>query len=561
MNLKPLPIGIDNFEKMIAGDYYYVDKTWLIKELWDYKGEVNLFTRPRRFGKTLNMSMLQCFFEDTVQEEENHRNQHLFDGLRIMESGERYTQQMGKYPVIRLSLKSGKQSTFSSAYFKLCEELQREYHRHRYVLEKLDGIKNKRFQEIMDGTASQDVYSGSLKFLSELLYEYHHKAVIILIDEYDVPLENAYFSGFYERMADFVRSLFESALKTNPCLSFAVITGCLRITKESIFTGLNNLNVISILSARYDEHFGFTQAEADEMLRCYGAEVNRETLRRWYDGYLFGAVEVYNPWSVINYIDEVRADKSAFPKPYWSNTSANSIVRNLVEHANLEVRGEIENLIDGGTIEKQVHEEITYADIDLSEDNLWNFLFFTGYLKKVNGRMDGSRQYVTLAIPNAEVKYIYENTVMTWFEDTLRQKDLTPLFQALEQGDTNTLERILTENLMETISFYDYAENYYHGFLTGLLRGSGTYAAKSNREAGLGRPDIILRTPSVRGRAFVIEIKTADSLREMEGRCLEALRQIKDMKYKEELEQEGFTNIRTYGICFWKKEAMVRQGE
>ena len=380
-----------------------------------------------------------------------------------------------------------------------------------------------------------------------------------MIDEYDVPLENAYFQGFYEEMAGVLRSLFESALKSNSQLQFAVVTSCLRISKESIFTGLNNLSVISILSNQYDEHFGFSQQEVDRLLQFYRLEDHREIVKEWYDGYRFGECQVYNPWSVVNYIAEAIAGKESFPKTYWSNTSSNSIVKDLVEHADLELRTEIENLIAGQSIEKQVHEDITYEDIHESEDNLWNFLLFTGYLKATGSRMEGTRQYLSLEIPNMEVKYIYENTITAWFDRKIRAADLSQFYSALENGDTERMEQILTEILSESISFYDYAENYYHGFLAGLLRGNGKYIVKSNRESGRGRPDLILRTPSVRGKAIILELKTADSLSDMEGRCQEALRQIEERGYRRDLEKEGFRQIDAYGICFWKKEAMVQR--
>ncbi len=558
MGYRPLPIGVDNFEDMRRNRYYYVDKTWMLKELWDRKGKVNLFTRPRRFGKTLNMSMIQYFFEHTGDEEQNEKNRGLFEGLNIMGAGEEYTGLMGRYPVISLSLKSAKQPDFELAMAMLRRQIASEFRRHERIRGQI-GDQRERFDRIMQEKGNREDYVDALAFLSSLLKRCYGERVIVLIDEYDVPLENAYFAGFYEEMITFIRSLFESALKTNECLEFAVITGCLRIAKESIFTGLNNLEIISVLNELYGEHFGFCQDEVDKMLRDYGFSEKRETVKSWYDGYLFGKTEVYNPWSVINYVKSLTANQEAFPKPYWSNTSSNSIVKTLVEHADLGVRAEIENLIDGKTIEKQVHEDITYGDIYESQDNLWNFLFFTGYLKKVDSRMEGETQYMTMAIPNAEVRYIYRNTIMSWFEKSISKKDFTPLFTALEQGDTDTVETILTENLMETISFYDYAESYYHGFLVGLFNGNNKYLVKSNRESGLGRPDIILKTPTVRGRAFVLEIKVADSIGDMEEKCQEAINQIQERHYQEELKSEGFQNVWAYGISFWKKEAMVRR--
>lgn len=571
MKVKPLPIGVENFEDMISNGYYYVDKTQMIRELWEKKGKVTLFTRPRRFGKTLSVSMLQYFFEDTQDEDTNRRNRALFTGLRVMECDSELAGQMAQYPVISLSLKSAKQPDFDLAYDCLLEEIAREYKRHQMILLNITTEEDKiRYQNMMNRKSSRSEAVTSLRFLSDCLYQVMGKKVIILIDEYDVPLENSYFCGFYDRMSDFIRSLFESALKTNPYLEFSVITGCLRISKEAIFTGLNNLNVVSILSNQYDEYFGFSQIETDALLEHYGLGYTKDMVKKWYDGYLFGRSEVYNPWSVINFTAEAAAGGEDFgeavsagrisPKPYWSNTSSNSIVKDLIEHADMKLREEIEQLIAGGTVVKQVHEDITYNDIHETDDNLWNFLLFTGYLKKSGEQMVGSRTYVTMALPNMEVKYIYENTILSWFDKKIQAKDLTPLYQALDQGDTDRMEAILTENLMETISFYDYAENYYHGFLTGLLRGNKNYLIKSNRESGLGRPDLILRTPSIRGcaRAFIIEIKTAHTFREMEAKCEEGIKQILDMHYREELEEEGYKNICCYVICFWKKETMVR---
>ena len=419
MDFRPLPIGIDNFKKIIDGNYYFIDKTWLIKELLDKKSAVTLFTRPRRFGKTLNMSMIQYFLEDTGNAERNAENRKLFYGLKIMDAGESYVTHMGKYPVINLSLKSAKQPSYSSAYYKICEELWREYDRHAYVLDSLTGSKREQFQAVLDRKASEDVYSGALKFLCEVLHGYHKKTTVILIDEYDVPLENAYYCGFYDKMVGFIRSLFESALKTNASMEFAVITGCLRISRESIFTGLNNLNMISILSSRFDEYFGFCPDEVTSLLSYYRLEENMDIVKRWYDGYMFGEANVYNPWSVINYVSEAISGSQAFPRPYWSNTSSNSIVRDLIEHADASAKEEVERLIAGKAIEKPVHEDITYDSIYDSDDNLWNFLFFTGYLKLVSQRMNGRDLMVTMAIPNEEVAYIYENKKKNWFRDEI----------------------------------------------------------------------------------------------------------------------------------------------
>ncbi len=378
MDFKPLPIGVDNFKDIILDNYYYVDKTLLIKDIIDNKAKVNLFTRPRRFGKTLNISMLQYFFENAKED-----NSYLFKDLKIMSQGEKYISDMGQYPVINLSLKSAKQPTFELAYECLLNEIIEEFKRHDYIL-KSDNLDYEKedYINIIKKKASLGTVVTSIKFLSECLEKYHNKKVIILIDEYDVPLENSFFRGFYDEMIDFIRSLFESALKTNDYLEFAVLTGCLRISKESIFTGLNNLEIISILNKYYDEYFGFTPEEVSKILKDYNLKDKEDTVKKWYNGYIFGNAEVYNPWSVIKFVKDLYIDNYVFPISYWANTSSNSIVKSLIEKADDDTKSEIEELIAGKTIEKPIHEDITYGDIDSSMDNLWNFMFFTGYLKK-----------------------------------------------------------------------------------------------------------------------------------------------------------------------------------
>ena len=554
MEWTPLPIGVDNFEKLRDRGYYYVDKTLFIKDLIDMHGEVNLFTRPRRFGKTLNMSMLRYFYE--ISDEDRSR---LFAGTKIMDAGEKYIEEMGQYPVISLSLKSMKQASYKSAFYCLKEDISREFNRHRNLSEGIETEEIRlKYHRFAAGTAEDDEYLTALKFLSECLYFFYGRKTVILIDEYDVPLENAYFNGFSDRMVVLIRSLFESALKTNDTLEFAVVTGCLRISKESIFTGLNNLKVISIRDKSYAEHFGFTPDEVQLMLAHYGLEGNQEAVQKWYDGYQFGETEVYNPWSVINYVDSCYKDKKEFPRPYWSNTSSNSIVRTLVERADLSVKQEIEALIEGKTITKPIHEDITYDDMDSTQDNLWNFLFFTGYLKKISEHQDGEEILVEMAIPNSEVRYIYKNTVLRWFEEKTKKKELSPLYESILDGDREKMAEILSENLMETISFYDYQESYYHGFLAGMLKNIGNYIVLSNRESGNGRPDIVLKYPSVRGKAVILEIKVARTYQELESKCDEALRQIDEQKYEEALRQEGYSNILKYGIAFYRKECMVK---
>ena len=552
----PLPIGVENFEDLREHGYYFVDKTLFIKELLDMKGKVNLFTRPRRFGKTLNMSILRYFFEKGEKD-----NSGLFQGLKIMDAGEKYLSHMGKYPVISISLKSMKQYSYDLAYDMLTKAVESEYSRHWKQIEAsgaLTDAKLERYLRIRDLKGTESDYADSLKFLSECLYACTGQRSVILIDEYDVPLENAYFSGFYDRMVALIRSLFESALKTNDNLEFAVVTGCLRISKESIFTGLNNLNVVSITNNSFAEHFGFTPEEVEQMLQDYGLEDNLETVRKWYDGYLFGESEVYNPWSVINYVNSCYGDKKVFAKPYWSNTSSNSIVKNLIEHADLSVRQEIERLIEGGTITKPIHEDITYDDMNSTQDNLWNFLFFTGYLKKIREEQEDETVRMEMAIPNSEVRYVYKNAVLQWFEKKTEKKELTPLYESLLSGDGDKMAEILSENLMETISFYDYQESYYHGFLVGMLKNIGNYIVQSNRESGNGRPDILVRYPSVRGKAVIIEIKVSKTWQGLEEKCDEALRQIEEQDYEASLRQEGYKDIMKCGVAFYRKECMVK---
>lgn len=556
MAWKPLPIGVDDFKDLIKNKYFFIDKTLFIKELLDMKGKVNLFTRPRRFGKTLNMSMLRYFFEKG-----NGENAKLFQGLKIMDAGNEYLDYMGKYPVISISLKSMKQSSFELSFEMLKKAVSEEFLRHWREVEesgKLTDAQRERFLRIRDVKGSDADYADALKFLSECLNVCYGVSAVILIDEYDVPLENAYFAGFYEEMVSVIRSLFESALKTNEYLEFAVVTGCLRISKESIFTGLNNFKINSITTQLYAEYFGFTSEEVEQTLEFYDLKENTTKVREWYDGYQFGTTEVYNPWSVINYLQDCFKNKNSLMHPYWSNTSSNSIVRRLVENADISAKQEIEALIEGGTITKPIHEDITYDDMDSTQDNLWNFLFFTGYLKKISERQEGETIYIEMAIPNREVRYIYKRTVLRWFEEKTEQKELTPLYESILNGDTGKMSEILSENLMETISFYDYQESYYHGFLAGMLKNIGNYIVLSNRESGNGRPDILLKYPSVRGKAVIMEIKVSKTYRGLEEKCDEALRQIEEQRYDEALREEGYEDILKYGVAFYRKECMVK---
>ena len=558
MSWKPLPIGVDNFENLIRNGYYFADKTLFIRELLDMKGEVNLFTRPRRFGKTLNMSMLRCFFEKSGEDPAV-----LFSGTKILEAGEQYLSHMGRYPVISLSLKSMKQPSLELSLAMLKKAVGAEFSRHWQAVHdsgKLTGAALERYVRLRDLNGSDADYADALKYLSECLHACFGEKAVILIDEYDVPLKNAWFHGFYDDVLFPVRSLFESALKTNDNLAFAVVTGCLQISRESIFTGLNNLRILSVTDDSCSEYFGFTQQDVDQMLAFYDLSDRTETVKQWYDGYCFGNTEVYNPWSVINFVSSCRRNRNALPRPYWSNTSSNDIVRILVEKSDLSVRREIETLIEGSSITKPVHEDITYEDMQSTQDNLWNFLFFTGYLKKLREFQEEENIYIEMTIPNREVRYIYKNTVLHWFEEKTEKKELSPLYESILNGDAGKMAEILSENLMETISFYDYQESYYHGFLAGMLKNIGNYIVVSNREAGNGRPDIVLKYPSIRGKAVIIEIKVAGSWKELKKKCTEALKQIEEKDYEAELRREGYQNIMKYGVAFYKKECMVKSG-
>ena len=557
---KPLPIGVENFEKLCTEEYYYVDKTMLVKEILDKKSDVNLFTRPRRFGKTLTLSMLQYYFEDAYDKRGNKKDySYLFEDKKIATEEERYKKHMGQYPVISLTLKSGKQATFEGCMTALKNNLADEFSRHRYILKDcvMTVREREKFEAYMDGEASIDEYKDSLKFLCRCLEDWHGKKVIVLLDEYDVPLEGAYYYGFYDRMVDFIRGLFEATLKTNSSLYFAVITGCLRISKESIFTGLNNLEINSILTIDYGEYFGFTEEEVLNMCKDYDLCDKFEEMREWYNGYLFGDTNVYNPWSCIKYVKAHVTKKDVFPEAYWVNTSSNSIVKDLIERADDSKKQVIEDLIAGGEITIPVHEDITYGEIYNSEDNLWNFMFFTGYFKKTKEMYEDRKRYITIKIPNWEVDYIFREKVLSWFEEKVKETDRSALFSAIVAGDTAAFTRELKTLLQQTISFHDFYENFYHGFVAGVLTGMKGYVIKSNREGGRGRSDIFIYPISREEEAFVLEFKIGESFVELPKKAREAIGQIKKKNYEQELKDLGFTKIKRYGIGFYAKDCLV----
>jgi hypothetical protein len=564
INKKKLPVGKSFFDKVIESGSYYVDKTLFIKDLMDKDAEVTLCTRPRRFGKTLNQTMLKCFFEDTARVG-GKNTKALFRGLKIEETGERYMEHQGKYPVIFLSFKDVKQESFDRSYNRLKNCIAEEFERHAYVVEKISGDHNvERFRRLSAGIGSIDDYSYSLCFLSECLENYHGKKAIILIDEYDVPLENSWScsSSFYDEMIGFIRPLLSSSLKDNPHLQFAVMTGCLRISKESIFTGLNNLRVISILNKSYSEYFGFTQNEVDAMLKCYELEDKRQIVRDWYNGYLFGKSEVYNPWSSVLVVQEWLDDIDASPRSYWANTSSNSIIHDLVDKANAEMKVEIETLMAGGTISKVIREDITYKEIYEDVENFWSFLFFTGYLKKVGESVDRiGRVVLDMKIPNKELHIIFEDKIQEWFKKQVAGKNLDALHNAILNGDVETIQNELSEILSESISYMDSAESLYHGVMIGALVRLNSYRLKSNRESGDGRSDIVLYSANEKdGKAIIFEFKLASNAKMLPTACEDALKQIENKNYAAYWDEEDYKNIIKYGIGFYKKRCEVRKG-
>ncbi len=583
MKTKKIGIGYENYKEFVDENLYYVDKTLIIRDLLEKGGKVNLFTRPRRFGKTLALSTVRTFFEAEYDRDGNPiEKQHYFEGKKIMDAGEDVLSKMGKYPVIKLSLKSAKQPNFQTAFLKLREEILWEYSRHAYLAhsDKLDENSRKRFDSFyfddVDWTASgipfsdregrkaalsQEVgrYATSLKTLSECLQQYHGQNVILLLDEYDVPLENAFFSGFYPEMVGFIRSLFESALKTNDTLEFAMVTGCLRISRESIFTGLNHLNICSIRTDSFDEYFGFTQEETEGMLNHYGLSSKVEEVRKWYDGYFFGQAEVYNPWSVCKYVYDHRSNPGRLPEPYWANTSSNQIIKDFVFQADEDQKQTLARLIDGGTIERPVHEDMTYDEIDKSEDNLWNFLYFTGYMKKVSERANDNDILVTMCIPNIEVRTIYKNHIVNWFNQTVRDTfDKKPLYEAIRTQDADGIARIVTGLLKQMISTFDGSESFYHGFFLALVHGMPDYAPRSNREAGNGRPDIILYPETPEDPAYIFELKARKKFNEMKGGVEEALTQISEQNYAEGVLEDGYAGSVAFGLKKKKKSCIAR---
>ena len=551
MLTKKLPVGIDSFEKLRREDFYYVDKTRMIVDLMANWGEVNLFTRPRRFGKTLNMSMLKCFFEIGT-------DKSLFDGLRVSEEKALCETYMGKYPVVFVSLKGVDGLTFEDAYRRLRGIIREEALRLSFLKysEELDADDLRSFLRILSEEDTSADMVSSLRMLCSLLEKHYGQKPILLIDEYDVPLDKAYYHGYYPQMIDLIRAMFQAALKTNSSLFFAVLTGCLRVSKESIFTGLNNLMVHSISDPSFDEYFGFTDEEVGKMLSDYGLEAHHQEAREWYDGYRFGGQDVYCPWDVINYVYALRVDPQAEPKAYWLNTSGNAMVRELIsKSADGTTQMEIERLIEGETITKTLNEQLTHNEIRSSIGNIWSLLYMTGYLTTTQ-RPSGGRY--ALRIPNREVRQIYMQQVLSWFEDkaSAETDKLTNLYAAFETGDVDTIKEILDEQLLDTVSFYDAHESFYHGFLLALLSTCANWNVSSNIETGRGRSDIIAGRKD-RKVGFVVEVKDVKDEEKLESACEAALRQIDERDYTAILRRFRVKEIHKYGIAFWDKECRI----
>lgn len=550
-----LPVGIDGFEKIRRNGFYYIDKTKLIEQLFLNWGEVNLFTRPRRFGKTLNMSMLKSFFEIGT-------DTSLFDGLYVSENKELCEQYQGQYPVIFLSLKDVEGLSFSEAKRKCIQLIKREAERF-YGLknsERLLDIDKKNYCRLLDMTVQEedsDIVSSSIKMLSALLYKHYGKKTVILIDEYDVPLDKAFQHGYYKEMVHFIRGLLGEALKTNDSLSFAVLTGCLRVSKESIFTGLNNFKILSITDTRFDEQFGFTDTEVRKLLLDYHLEDRFEEVKEWYDGYRFGNADVYCPWDVINFVDRAKDDKEAKPEAYWINTSGNDLVKRFIDKANKTTKNEIERLINGEAIEKELRLDLTYEEVDQSIENLWSVLFTTGYLTQSGRNEDGAYR---LIIPNREVREVFRLQINEWFKKSIfsNTERLTAFWKAFEEGDTEGVEQYLNRVLSNSISVFDTKarkeekESSYHNLLVGILTGNADWLVKSNVEAGEGFADIIVETDDP-DAGIVAELKYTKNFDDMKMTCQKAIDQIRNRRYQEYLLNDDRKDIRLYGITFCKK--------
>ncbi len=559
--LKMLPVGLEDFQEIRSNGFYYIDKTKLIEQLLENWSKVNLFIRPRRFGKTLNMSMLKNFFEIGT-------DRALFEGLFISDNKELCEKYMGKYPVIFLSMKGVDGLTFEAARYRLTELIGVEAERFAFLSEstKLTDNERKKYDAIINlvnGKYSMDVdvLISSLQTLSQLLYKHYDQKVIILIDEYDVPLDKAFQHGYYQEIVSLIRGLFGQALKTNSFLQFAVLTGCLRVSKESIFTGLNNFKVYAADDVRYDEEFGFTNKEVTKLLADYNLQEHFTEIKEWYDGYRFGNADIYCPWDVINYVDDLMSNPKAQPKAYWINSSGNDLVKCFIDKADTTTKDEIEQLISGTPIEKSVRLELTYDEIDTSIDNMWSVLFTTGYLTQ-NGNDD--KGLYKLVIPNKEVREVFILQIRDWFTRVVANEHASTekINCGFLEGKAEEIQKELMMFLGETISVLDTKarneekENFYHGILLGILKSNPAWAVKSNRESGDGFADIIVK-PKNPDTGIIIELKYARSIHDLDNACERALEQIKERRYEEDLREEDRNDILAYGIAFYKKRCRV----
>ncbi len=560
MQKKKLPIGIENFEKLRLEDFYYIDKTGFIRELLRNWGEVNLFTRPRRFGKSLNMSMLEHFFS-------RNGDKRIFDGLEIAEEEEICREYMGKYPVISISLKGIDALTYETAYQMAVQTVTEAAARFYFLLdsEKLNDYDKAEYRELLRKDMKEGIFGSSLKLLSGMLEKHYGTKVILLIDEYDVPLAKAYANGYYEQMISLIRSLLGQVLKTNNSLKFAVLTGCLRISKESIFTGLNNLKVRSITDGRFDRYFGFTDEEVKTFLDDYGYSDRYDEVKKWYDGYRFGNTDIYCPWDVLNYCDALFDDRKAQPENYWINTSSNDAVRRFIrESANSATKREIEHLVAGEVIVKEIHQELTYPEMYQTIDNIWSLLFMTGYLTR-RGKAEGRQ--IKLAIPNLAIRDIFVTQIMEFFREKVREdgERLKRFCYALQNKDAKNVENIFTEYLKKTISIRDTAmkkemkENFYHGILLGILGVKERWSISSNKEMGEGYADI-LAEPDCGDVGIIIEVKYAHD-GNLDAACHQALKQIESTRYEDDLADDGVEHIIKYGIACYKKRCRVMVAE
>ncbi len=552
-----LPVGIEDFKEIRRQGFYYIDKTKLIEQLLDNWGKVNLFTRPRRFGKTLNMSMLRCFFEIGA-------DKTLFEGLYISQNEQFCEEYMGRFPVVFLTLKGVEGTTFEEARLSLAELIAAEARRFKFLQESdsLDADDKEMYRELISLNKEQSPVTSvklrfSLKNLLELLYKHYGRKTIVLIDEYDVPLDKAFQDGYYREMVSLIRGLLGETLKTNDFLQFAVLTGCLRVSKESIFTGLNNFKILSITDVRFDEQFGFTEDEVKKLLNAYHLESHLPEMKEWYDGYHFGDANIYCPWDVINHVELLCKDSKAEPKCYWINSSGNSLVKRFITKANKTTRDEIERLIAGEPIEKSVHLELTYDEIDNSIDNIWSVLFTTGYLTQVGMTEQGAYK---LVIPNKEVREVYKLQIQDWFDKKLRDntEQLTAFWNSIEEGKTEAIEQYLNRTLSNSISVFDTKapekekESSYHTLLVGLLTGNTDWVVRSNVEAGEGFADIIVE-PEDPDAGIIFELKYSKEANGLQISCEKAIEQIKSRRYSEYLKNDGRHNMTFYGIAFYKK--------